>query len=125
MRKYFDLLCLFLLFVLNSFAADEINTVGSSIKSVTVYRNGAELVHTAKANLKQGSNELSIEGISNSIDINSLQINCPSAITILGVEFSNQYLLSEVTSPAVKKIMDSVETVRAELEKINISLATT
>ena len=125
MRKYFDLLCLFLLFVLNSFAADEITTVGSSIKSVTVYRNGAELVHTAKANLKQGSNELSIEGISNSIDINSLQINCPSAITILGVEFSNQYLLSEVTSPAVKKIMDSVETVRAELEKINISLATT
>lgn len=125
MRKYFDLLCLFLLFVLNSFAADEINTVGSSIKSVTVYRNGAELVHTAKANLKQGSNELSIEGISNSIDINSLQINCPSAITILGVEFSNQYLLSEVTSPAIKKIMDSVETVRAELEKINISLATT
>jgi len=125
MRKLCLLASLLVLGFNASFAADEKNTVNSTIKSVTVYRNGAELLHSARASLRQGSNELTIEGISNAIDINSLQINCPSAITILGVEFSNQYLTNEMANPAMKKLQDSVETVGSEIEKINISITTT
>jgi hypothetical protein len=110
---------------LGSFAADETKTVGSSIKSATGYRNGAELLHSARAALPQGSSELIIDGISNRIDINSLQINCPSTVTILGVEFSNQYMVDEVATPAMKKLKDSIELVNAEIEKINISITTT
>lgn len=110
---------------LSAFAADEPKTVGSSIKSATVYRNAAELIHTARAALPQGSSELIIDGISNTLDINSLQINCPSAVTILGVEFSNQHLVNEMATPAMKKLKDSIEIVSAEIEKINISITTT
>ena len=125
MIKFLALACLFIFSYSFATAADEKNTVNSGIKSVTIYRNGAELIHTAKASLKQGSSELIIEGISNVIDINSLQINCPSVVTILGVEFSNQYLINEMATPAMKKLQDSVETVTAEIEKIFISIATT
>jgi hypothetical protein len=125
MQKLCFLTMLLFLSYLGSFAADETKTVGSSIKSATVYRNGAELIHSARAALPQGSSELIIDGISNRIDINSLQINCPSTVTILGVEFSNQYMVDEVATPAMKKLKDSIELVNAEIEKINISITTT
>jgi hypothetical protein len=125
MQKLVFLNLLLILISLSSFAADETKTVGSSIKSATVYRNGAELIHSARAALPQGSSELIVDGISNTIDINSLQINCPSAVTILGVEFSNQYLVNEMATPAMKKLKDSIEMVNAEMEKISISITTT
>ena len=114
-----------LLGMYSSFAGDEKNTVASNLKSVTVYRNGAEMTHTATASLPKGSSELLIEGISNAIDINSLQINCPSTVTILGVEFSNQYMVNEMVTPAMKKIQDSLEILKDNIQKIDISIATT
>lgn len=124
MRKLWIVASL-LLTMSQAFAGDEKNTAVSTVKSVTVYRNGAEMIHTANANLPKGSSELLIEGISNVIDINSLQINCPSTVTILGVEFSNQYLVNEMATPAMKKIQDSIETVKEGIQKIEISIATT
>jgi TonB-dependent SusC/RagA subfamily outer membrane receptor len=125
MQKMLFLSYLLIVSYLTALAADDTKTVGSSIKSATVYRNGAELVHIARAALPQGSSELIIDGISNTIDINSLQINCPSTVTILGVEFSNQYLVNEMTTPAMKRLRDSVEIVNDEIEKISISISTT
>ncbi len=102
MRK-FMMAALLILAAIAGRAGDEKNTVASTVKTVTVYRSGAELIHTATASIPKGSSELLIEGISNTIDINSLQINCPSTITILGVEFSNQYLVNENKTPSIKK----------------------
>jgi len=124
MRKLW-LIASLLVCVYSSYAGDEKNTASSNLKSVTVYRNGAEMIHTATANLPKGSSELLIEGISNSIDINSLQINCPSTVTILGVEFSNQYLVNEMVTPAMKKIQDSLEIIKENIQKIDINIATT
>ena len=109
----------------SSFANDEKNTVTANLKTVTIYRTGAEMIHTAKAMLLKGNNELLVEGISNYVDINSIQVNCPSLVTILGLEFSNNYLLPEIVSPVLKKIRDSAEKLNNEIEKINISLTTT
>jgi|GEM_PF-3535993 len=114
------LLCIYM-----ASAGDEKNSVPSTVKSVTVYRNGAEMIHTATANLSKGSSELVIEGISNSIDINSLQVNCPSTVTILGVEFSNQYLVEELSTPAIKKIKDSIEVMNEAIQRMDISITTT
>lgn len=125
MQKILIVSYLFIVSCINCLAADDTKTVGSSIRSATVYRNGAELIHSARGSLPQGSSELIVDGISNTIDINSLQINCPSTVTILGVEFSNQYLVNDMATPAMKKLRDSIEIVNAETEKINISIATT
>lgn len=109
----------------SALATDEVNRVSATVKSVTVYRNAAEISHTATASVSKGSSELIIEGISNSIDINSLQVNCPGTITLLGVEFSNQYLVNENTTPAIKKIKDSMELVRENIQGLDISIANT
>jgi TonB-dependent SusC/RagA subfamily outer membrane receptor len=121
-----NLIVFYLLFVSlsYSYASDDKATAKATVKSVTVYRNGAEITQSAKAQLVQGSCELMIEGISNTIDINSLQINCPSAITILGVEFNNSFLGGEVASPALKKLQDSAVLITMEMEKIDIAIST-
>ncbi|MEO6671067.1 MAG: DUF4139 domain-containing protein [Ferruginibacter sp.] len=121
-------ICLILLSTLsfyNSFANDDKNTVTASLKTVTIFRSGAEMIHTARATLVQGNNELTIEAVSSFIDINSIQVNCPASITILGIEFSNNYLVQEISNPVLKKIKDSIEKLNNEIEKTNISITTT
>lgn len=94
----------------------------ADLKSVTVYRSGAELLHNASAVLKQGNNELVIENLSNTIDINSIQIKAPSTVTILGVEFSNNYLISAEKTPKMQMLQDSLDKVFEQIGKINLSL---
>lgn len=104
------------------FANDEKRTSAANLKSVTVYRTGAEMIHTSTASLAKGNNELTIEGISMYTDVNSIQVNCPSTVTILGVEFSNNYLVNETNSPVIKKLNDSLERITADIYKTNISI---
>lgn len=106
------------------FAGDEKNIVPSTLQSATVYRSGAELVHTAKAVLKQGNNELIIDDISNSVDMSSVQVNCDEKITIMSVAFSTDYLKPVVKSALVKKLEDSTEIMEKELSKVQVMLTT-
>jgi len=105
-------------------ANDDKNIVPSVLKSAMVYRVGAELTHSAKATLNQGNNELIIDGISNRIDINSLQIGSNGNVTILSVEFSTNFLKPEIKLPIVKKLEDSLETVKGELSKVEVVVKT-
>lgn len=105
-------------------AADEPLKIPSTLTTVTVYRNGAEMTHHANARLQEGATELIIEVISNAIDINSIQVSCPSAITIMGVEFSNNYLAKPETSKAIQSLKDSAENILKEIEKIQVQVLT-
>src|SRR3954469_2240297 len=105
-------------------AGDDKNIVSSVLKSAMVYRVGAELTHSAKATLSQGNNELIIDNISNHIDINSLQIGNNGNVTILSVEFSTNFLRPEQKSPVVKRLEDSLESVKEELTKVQVVLKT-
>lgn len=113
------------LFFLHVHATDGPLIVPSSLKTVTVYRSGAELIHNTSVQLGQGNEELIIEGISNNIDINSVQVNCPAAVTIMGVEFSNNFLVMPEVTTRIKFLQDSVERVQKELEKVNVQIQTT
>ena len=100
------------------------NKVSATLKNVTVFRSGANLEHTATANLQSGNNELVIDGLSSYLDINSIQVNCPAAVTILGIEFSNDFLGEENISPVVKSLKDSLESIQTNVSKINILINT-
>ncbi|MFI5133447.1 MAG: DUF4139 domain-containing protein [Chitinophagales bacterium] len=106
-------------------ATEDPKIISSDLKTVTVYRSGAEMIHNDSVQLEQGNVELVIEGISNSLDINSVQINCPPAVTILGVEFSNNFLVAPEVSARIKFLQDSAERVQRELDKVNVQLTTT
>ncbi len=125
MKRYITAIAAFILIAITAKAADDKNTVPAELRTATVYRTGAELLHNAKATLKQGSSELIIEGISSYVDVNSLQINCPAPVTILGVEFSNNYLGTDIAIPAVKKLQDSADKVNNDIDKLDVSITTT
>jgi len=112
------------LLTLLSNATDDKKTVKSNLQSATIYRSGAEMMHVATSSLSQGNAELIIENLSNSIDINSIQINCPAAVTILGVEFSNNYLIENEPSAYIKTMLDSIDKINNEMEKVDLSIAT-
>lgn len=105
-------------------ANDEKKLVSSSLKSAMVYRSGAELLHIAKVALGQGNNEVIIDGLSNKIDLNSLQIGSNSTITIMSVEFSTDFLRPVVKSAVVKRLEDSVEILDNEITRIQTVLKT-
>ncbi|MEP6727461.1 MAG: DUF4139 domain-containing protein [Bacteroidota bacterium] len=106
------------------FAGDEKNIIPAVLKLATVYRSGAELTHTAKALLKQGNNDLIIEGLSNGTDINSVQIGSDEKLTILSVEFSTEYLKPAVKSSNIKRLEDSLELLSKETARIQVMLKT-
>lgn len=97
--------------------------VKAGLTHVTVFRIGAEMNHLAKAGLIKGNNELIIENISNSMDANSLQVNCNGSVTVMGVEFSADHLQNEIKTAVIKMLEDSVEVVNANLEKIKTNIS--
>src|SRR6187399_2232623 len=76
-------------------AAGDRNVVPSTLKSATIYRTGAELIHTASFNVVQGSSELIIGDLSSDIDIASLRVSCAGTVTVMSVAFSTEYLKPE------------------------------
>jgi hypothetical protein len=106
------------------YASGDPKTVSSDLKTVMVYRSGAELVHTASPQLSQGNNELVIEGISNAVDINSIQVNCPAAVTILGVEFANNYLTIPEGSVRIRLLKDSADKVQKDIDHTEVQIST-
>jgi hypothetical protein len=98
--------------------------VKAELKNATVFKTGAELTHHVTATLKQGANELVVDNIANVIDINSIQIKTASAVTLMGVEFANNYLVPIEKSVRVKMLEDSVEKLQMNWEILNENLST-
>ena len=122
MKKFCVTLCCSLhLFIVH--AGDERNEVQASLKSVTVYRSGAEMVHNASANLKAGINEVIVDNVSNSIDSNSIQIKAPSSVTILGFEFSSNYIVNATKSVHMQLLEDSLGHIQANVDKLDLLIA--
>jgi uncharacterized protein (TIGR02231 family) len=100
------------------------NRVASQLRSATVYRNAAELTHTASAYLQKGNNELVIEGLSNKIDLNSLQVGADGNLTIMSIEYATDYLKPSTKSALVIKLEDSIKLLNDELSDVQVVLKT-
>lgn len=125
MKKISLLICAIICVAFVSAKDPASNSVKASLSAVTVYRVGAQLNHLAKATLVKGNNELIIDDVSNTLDANSIQVNCNGNVTVMGVEFTVDHLTNEIKTPAIKLLEDSVETINSQLEKLktNISIA--
>lgn len=123
--KHISLIALFLFGILIPvLAGGEKNIVAAALKSVTVYRTGAELTHTARITLGQGNNEVAIDGVSNRININSLQIGNDGNVTILSTTFSTDFLKPLQKTTIIKRLEDSLELVNKELANIQVAIKT-
>lgn len=114
---------LFLLFVQAiSYAQKPIFTT-AKVKNATVYFNGAELSQSATLNLPAGNSEIVIKNVANSINESTIQIGAPSSVTVMSVQFTNNYISEyeiDENSPAIKKVRDSIDFVQKDIVKIQI-----
>lgn len=94
----------------------------AKVKAATVYFNAAEISQTANINLPLGTSEIVIKNVAVDLNENSVQIGAPASLTVLSVQFTNDYVSEyemDLKSPALKKVKDSIILVQKELLKVN------
>jgi uncharacterized protein (TIGR02231 family) len=87
------------------------NTFKSQLTHANVYYGyGAELDHTAKATLQNGTQEITIENISNVLDPNTVQISVPDNVVLLSYRFNTRSANNDnKPNPVVKVMEDSIK----------------
>jgi len=116
------ILLLTLLISAISFAQKPIFT-SAKVKSATVYFNAAELQQTTTVNLPVGTSEIVIKNVADYLNENTIQIGAPSSVTVLSVQFTQNYISEyeiDESNPAIKKVRDSITLVQKEIKKIQI-----
>ncbi len=77
---------------------------------------GAALTHTAAASLKSGSYDVIINGLSPDIEVNSLKVTA-NGVLISASEFSNDFITPKEESARIKKLQDSLELYKRQLQE--------
>lgn len=113
-------LALLLLIGTFAFAQKPIFTT-AKVKAATVYFNAAELSQTANATLPAGASEIVIKNVAINLNENSVQIGAPAGVTVLSVQFTNNYISEyevDTKSPSLKIVRDSIVLVQKEILKV-------
>lgn len=95
----------------------------AKVKNATVYFNGAELSQTTSLHLPAGNSEIVIKNVANYINESTIQIGTPASVTVMSVQFTNNYISEyeiDENSPAIKKVRDSIDLVQKDIAKIQI-----
>ncbi len=119
---------IFLLILLISGMAFAQKPVFTTAKAVaaTVYFNGAELSQTATVNLPAGSSEIVVKNVADYLNESTVRIGAPSGLTVLSVQFTRDYISEyepDETSPAMKRVRDSITLVQKDLERTTTAKA--
>lgn len=104
------LMAAFLGFSTFTVTAQQQITVSSKLTNANVYYGyGAELTHTTKASVQNGSQEIVVENISNTIDPNTIQISVPENLVLLSYRFNTKTVVLTKVNPAIKLVEDSIK----------------
>ena len=122
-------LLLSLTFLATTLFANDKVTVKSTLHSVTVYTQGAQLQHKANYTIKAGLSEVIVEGISPQISAGTIQVKATGAVVILDSKYEYYYPQPNVQvnvtelplkiRNAIKVLEDSIRVVNFELRDIN------
>ncbi|MFM2386085.1 MAG: hypothetical protein RL660_842 [Bacteroidota bacterium] len=122
MRKFLSLFITLCVLASVSLTAQTVSTT-STLQSVTVYSNGAELSHSAKANIPSGSSEVVIKNVSSVLDENTIQVGSTADLTIMSVSFRREFIEAKPKSAAVLRLEDSLKAASKELTSIGSQIA--
>ena len=110
------------------FANDKV-TVKSTLHSVTVYTQGAQLQHKANYTIKAGLSEVIVEGISPQIAAGTIQVKATGSVVILDSKYEYYYPQPNIQvnatelplkiRNAIKVLEDSIRIINFELRDIN------
>jgi uncharacterized protein (TIGR02231 family) len=104
-------------------------TVKSTLHSVTVYTQGAQLQHKANYTIKAGLSEVIVEGISPQIAAGTIQVKATGAVVILDSKYEYYYPQPQLElvvrdlppkiKSAIRVLEDSIRLVNFDLRDIN------
>ncbi|WP_353168218.1 DUF4139 domain-containing protein [Flavobacterium sp.] len=120
MKKSILTICLLVSAI--AFAQKPIFT-SAKTKAATVYFSGAEITQSTSVNLPVGTSEIVIKNVADYLNENTVQIAAPKSVTVLSVQFSDNYVSEyelDESNPAIKRVRDSITFVQKELKKIQI-----
>lgn len=101
--------------------ASDRKAVASVVTEANVFFNGAELTHIARAQLEAGANEITIEGLSPYIDMNSLRIKVSDNVVVAASEFSVDYInTAREQKPMLAELEKKIAGKTAQIEKVDI-----
>lgn len=95
----------------------------AKVNAATVYTNGAELSQSTSLILPKGTSEIVIKNVADYLNENTVQIGAPSSLTVLSVQFTQNYISEyeiDESNPAIKKVRDSINWVQKEIDKVQI-----
>lgn len=121
-HKHLPLLAV-LSFVTCLVQAETIN-VSSEIKSVTVYRNYADLHSECTVTLPAGTSEVVLEGLSASIDYNSIQVTVPKSVILLSAAQQQNWLVQKKKTARIQMVEDSIDAINLRLLLLANSIQT-
>jgi uncharacterized protein (TIGR02231 family) len=106
----------FMLVALLPFAisAQAIRKVDSRITDVTVFLNRAQVTRTVKTRIDAGRTHLVLQGLTSTLDQQSIQVSGKGKFVILGISHQQNFS-REFSSPRVKPVKDSIELVQQML----------
>ncbi len=114
-----SILSFFLLIQFNLWAQEQEVTAKSTIESVTVYKNNARVIRTAKANIPAGSSELVLEKLSQKILINSIQVKLSNSnVALVSAVPRINYLKQTEASERFKTVNDSLTLIAREIRAL-------
>ncbi|WP_300569446.1 DUF4139 domain-containing protein [Flavobacterium sp.] len=93
----------------------------AKVKAATVYFNAAELSQSTSVTLPIGTSEIVIKNIADYLNENTIQIGAPSTVTVMSVQFTNNYISEyeiDESNPMIKKVRDSITLVKVALSKV-------
>ena len=102
-----------------AFAQKPIFTNAKTI-GATVYFNSAEISQTTTINLPKGTSEIVVKNVADYLNENTVRIGAPANVTVLSVQFSNNYISEfeiDEKNPAIKKVRDSITIVKKLIQK--------
>jgi TonB-dependent SusC/RagA subfamily outer membrane receptor len=120
MKKSILTICLLVSAI--AFAQKPIFT-SAKTKSATVYFSGAEITQSTSVNLPVGTSEIVIKNVADYLNENTVQIAAPKNVTVLSVQFSDNYISEyelDESNPTIKRVRDSITYVQKELKKVQI-----
>ena len=100
--------------------ADDVKNLQSKLEEATIFYRGAELKHSASAMLSKGDNVLTIDGLSPTIDPNSIRIKTSEGVMVSSYEFVEEMVLKNDYEQIRKRISDSIDIYRNKIKIIDV-----
>lgn len=109
------------LFISNIAFAQKPIFTSAKVKAATVYFNSVELSQSTQVLLPKGTSEIVVKNVADYLNENTVQVGAPSNITVLSVQFTNNYISEyeiNENNQAIKKVRDSINLVKKEIQRV-------